>query len=122
MPEGEAVRLAADGVDNAVVVRKAERMVADLKSGRGLAEALTRLDDRLELAWRVRNAAAGVAGFRVALAGWLASLDARAFRQEQSAAHVLTTAVVLFNGVLVGFLVVGTFQVLVRIVNEGVLW
>ena len=37
-------------------------------------------------------------------------------------AQLVTTAVVLLNGTLVGALVVGTFEALISIVNTGVLW
>ena len=41
---------------------------------------------------------------------------------QQAAAQVITTALVLVNGTLVGSLVIGTFQALIAIVNTGVMW
>jgi hypothetical protein len=61
-------------------------------------------------------------GFRVAVGGWLESLEARAFRMEQAVAQMVTTGLVLMNGVMVGLMVLATFEVLIRILNEGVLW
>src|SRR5881396_2717633 len=72
--------------------------------------------------WRLTNASHSSKGFRAALNGWLEALDARAFQQQQAAAQLVTTAVVLLNGTLVGALVVGTFEALISIVNTGVMW
>ena len=60
--------------------------------------------------------------FLTALSGWLESLDAKAFQQEQAAAHVITTALVLVNGLFVGLLTAGTFQALISVIETGVLW
>jgi type II secretory pathway component PulF len=122
VPEGTAVRLAAESTDNARVQERAQQMQRDLESGRGLPAALRHLDDSRELSWRLGNTVAGGQVFSRALAGWLESLDARAFRQEQVSAQLFTTSILLVNGVLVGLVVVATFQVLLQIVNEGVLW
>jgi hypothetical protein len=49
-------------------------------------------------------------------------LNARAFQQEQATAHVLTTILVLFNGVVVGVMAAAVFQSLISIIREGLLW
>jgi hypothetical protein len=61
-------------------------------------------------------------GFLSALSGWIEALDAKAFQQEQAAAQLLTTGLVLFNGFLVGFLAVNVFLVLTTMIREGALW
>ena len=83
---------------------------------------MRRLDDDGEFHWRLTNASRSTHGFRAALNGWIEALDAKAFQQQQAAAQVITTAIVLVNGALVGALVVGTFQALIAIVNTGVMW
>ena len=42
--------------------------------------------------------------------------------QQQAAAHLVTTALVLVNGVLVALVVIGVFEALLSIINAGVLW
>ena len=80
------------------------------------------LDDSGEFHWRLANAIHGRDGFIAALRGWFEALDARAFQQEQAAAQTLTTALVLWNGFVIGVFVVGMFNVLTNIIEEGVLW
>jgi type II secretory pathway component PulF len=122
VPEERAVSLAAAGTANAVFRQRAERVAIELRAGRALPEALRSFDDKGELRWRLANASRSQQGFRAALNGWLEALDAKAFQQEQSAAHAITTAVVIGNGVLVGVLVVGIFQTLIAIIDAGILW
>ncbi|MDW8310478.1 MAG: type II secretion system F family protein, partial [Verrucomicrobiales bacterium] len=122
VPEVEAVTLAAETTRNAVFVRRAGRVREQLAGGVPLPEALQALDDSGELRWRVENARHGRSGFRAALAGWHEALDAKAFQLEQAAAHLATTALVLFNGALIGTLTVATFLVLIGIIGEAVLW
>ncbi len=122
VPEGRAVTLAAASAANSHFERRAERVVADLRVGAKLPEAMRRLDDTGEFRWRLTNASHSASGFRAALNGWLEALDAKAFQQQQAAAHVITTALVVLNGALVGLLVVGTFQAIIAIINLGVLW
>ena len=54
--------------------------------------------------------------------GWFEALDAKAFQQEQAAAQTLTTALVLWNGFVVGAFVIGMFNLLTNMVEEAVLW
>jgi len=122
VPEGQAVELAAAGTGNSVFHRRAARVTIDVARGAKLSEALGWIDDSGEFRWRLSNAGRSGDGFRAALNGWLEALDAKAFQQQQAAAHVVTTLLVLTNGVLVGALVVATFQSIVAIVNAGALW
>jgi len=122
LPEPRAVSLAAQGADNAVLTRAARRAVEELSAGVKLTEAVRHLDGSGELHWRLTNAAQGRMGFMAALRGWFESLDARAFQQEQAAAHLLTSLLVLWNGLVIGVFVIGMFNLLTGIVEEGVLW
>jgi type II secretory pathway component PulF len=122
VPEPRAVKLAAACTANLIFLRRAERIVDDLRTGRRLSEAMRRLEETGEFRWRLANAAQAANGFRAALSGWIEALDAKAFQQQQAAAHAATTALVLLNGLLVGALVVATFQSLIAIVNAGLLW
>ena len=121
-PEPEAVRLAADCSANSVFRHQADRAVNALAHGASLPDAVHLMDHAGELRWRLRNAVAAPGGFLRALQGWNESLDARAFQQEQAAAHGITTALVLWNGLFVGLITVAVFMFLVSIINEGALW
>lgn len=122
VPEAEAVTLAAETTNNAVFVRRAARVCEQLTAGVALPEALRAMDDSDELRWRLDNARHGRSGFRAALAGWHEALDAKAFQLEQAAAQTTTTALVLFNGAIIGALSVATFLLFIRVIEEGVLW
>lgn len=122
VPEQRAVQLAAEGADNLLFQKRAQRVAEQISSGVKLTEAVRALDDSGEFHWRLTNAQHGPQGFIVALRGWFESLDAKAFQQEQAAAQVLTTALVLWNGLVIGVFVIGMFNVLTNIIEEGVLW
>ena len=96
--------------------------IGALQAGQTLPEALKKLDDNGELHWRVSNAARAGRGFLAALTGWIEALDAKAFQQEQAAAQLVTTGLVLFNGVMVGLFAVGIFQILTTLIQEAALW
>jgi type IV pilus assembly protein PilC len=122
VPEAEAVALAADCTANKVFRQRAACVVDDLKRGLNLTRAVQAMDDSGEFGWRLKNALHGVGGFFQALAGWHESLDAKAFQQEQAAAHGITSALVLWSGVFVGSVVVSVFMFLVSLINAAVLW
>lgn len=122
VPERRAVQLAAESTANRVLIRQAQGITDNLTAGTNLIDALRRLDGRGELKWRFENAAKNQGGFASALAGWLEALDTRAFQHEQTAAQVLTTSLVVFNGVVVGTFMVVLFGFLVDIVKAGCAW
>lgn len=122
VPEETALGLAAAVTDNLLFQGRAGRAAADLRAGHNLAAALGRVDETGELRWRLANAAASPGGFRAGLDGWLEGLDARAFQQEQAVAQVVTTGIVLANGAVVGSLAVGTFMILISVIQAGILW
>ena len=122
VPESEAVALAADGTANTVFQRRAARAVENLRQGMNLTRAVEALDDTGEFAWRLANAAHGRTGFLQALAGWHESLDAKAFQQEQAAAHGITSALVLWSGLYVGAIAISAFTFLTSIINSSDLW
>jgi type II secretory pathway component PulF len=117
VPEAAALRLAASCTGNDLFGRRAELAVARLAGGEPLPEAVAALDDAGEFRWRLRNAPAGRAGFGPALRGWFESLDARAYQQEQAAAQLVTTALVVVNGVCVGCICAGLFGALVNLIE-----
>lgn len=122
VPEATALRLAADCTANEIFRRRADRAVGELAQGQTLAGAVHALDAAGEFRWRLTNAAQGHGGFVRALRGWLEALDARAFQQEQAAAHVLSTGMVVFNGVVVGCVCAAVFGLLTHLIEMGVLW
>jgi type II secretory pathway component PulF len=122
VPEEKALQLAGDSTANRVFQRRTNAAVAELRSGAPLTVALKRLDDSGQFQWRLANALHGRGGFLTALNGWLEALDAKAFQQEQAAAHTITTGLVLFNGLIVGTLISGIFLALIALIDAGVQW
>jgi type II secretory pathway component PulF len=122
VPESNAVRLAGDCAANEVFRRRAASVQAALAQGVRLTDAVRRLDDSGEFRWRLANAAHARGGFLRALTGWHEALDAKSFQQEQAAAHIVTSALVLANGVLVALVALAVFGALVSIIEAGVLW
>ena len=117
MPEAGAVRLAGECTANEICRRRAQRVIAALQSGARLQVAVRAFDDAGELQWRLSNAAHAQGGFLNALRGWHGALDARAFQQEESATHSLTSGLVILNGVVVGLIAIGMFGVLISILR-----
>jgi type II secretory pathway component PulF len=122
MPEPEAITLAADCTANRCFQDRAAIAVNNLGQGRSLTEAVQAMDDHGELRWRLTNAAHSRSGFLTALAGWHDALNAKAFQQQQAAAHAISTALLLFNGAFVAAIVITVFAFLISIINAGCLW
>ena len=122
VPEAEAVELAAESTANRGMEQRAEKALEDLSRGATLTEALSRIDEAGEFRWRLTNASHGQRGFVAALTGWHDALEAQAFQQEQTAAQLITTALVLLNGLVVGLIATGTFGALIAVIQQGVLW
>jgi len=87
-----------------------------------LTEAIQLIDETGEFRWRLANALHAHGGFLRALTGWHESLDAKAFQEEQAAAHTVTSGLVLANGLIVALVAIGVFSALISIINAGVLW
>ena len=122
VPEEQAVTLAAQCTDNEKFVRRGVLVADRLHEGMPLTDAVQAMDDTGEFRWRLANSAHGRGGFLAALTGWHDALDAKAYQLEQAASQVLTTAVVILNGCIVGLLAVGVFQMLTGVVWELSLW
>ena len=122
MPEPEAITLAASCTANQHFETRAATAVAALQQGQPLARAMEALDDQGEFRWRLTNAAHSKNSFLAALAGWHDALNAKAFQQQQAAAHAISTALVLVNGLFVAIVVISVFAFLISIINAGCLW
>jgi len=122
VPEEKALQLAGESTANRVFRRRTEAAVGELRAGTPLTVALQRLDDSGQFQWRLANALQSRGGFLTALNGWLEALDAKAFQQEQAAAHTITTGLVIFNGLIVGTLIAGIFLALIALIDAGVKW
>ena len=122
VPEEKAVIMAGESVANRAFLARAKRVVEELKRGVKLTDALQFMDDAGELRWRMANAARAAGLFRESLAGWLDTLDAKAFSQEQAVAHVITTACVLVNGCLLGLFTVSIFQCFIQLIDVASAW
>jgi len=112
VPEHEAVYMAASGTANQSFMRRAEQARDRLLNGAKLTEAIQSIDDTGEFRWRLTNAAAASGSFFKALKGWHETLDAMAFKQEQAAAQVISTALTLLNAVTVTVIALGIFQLI----------
>lgn len=121
VPEARAVRLAAESTANRVFKENAERVVLALESGTPLTTAVRHLDESGEFVWRLENAALANRRFAEGLASWHEALAAQAFQLEQAAAQVITSALVVMNGVLVALLAMFTFSILTAILSSS-LW
>jgi type II secretory pathway component PulF len=121
MPEAEAVRLAGDCTANEICRQRAYRIIASLQQGEKLDTAICAFDDNGEFRWRLANAAHAHGGFLKALNGWLEALDARAFQQEETATHALTSGLVIMNGVIVALIATALFSVLIAILDGSLL-
>lgn len=119
VPEPDAVRIAGDCTANEICRQRAARVLAALQHGAKLDDAVRVFDDSGEFHWRITNAAHARGGFLNALRGWHEALDAKAFQQEEATAHVVTTGIVILNGVLVGLVATAMFGLLVIIVKGG---
>jgi len=122
VPEHQAVGLAADSTASMTVRGCAEQVVEKLKQGVKLPDALRLLDNSGEFQWRMANALRRGKGFLQALAGWHEALDAKAFQQEQTAAQITTSGLVVINGLFVAALVCAVFLALVNLLNAVALW
>jgi len=115
--EPEAVRLAGDSTANEICHRRAGRVMAALARGIKLDDAVRGFDDSGEFHWRLTNATHARGGFLNALRGWHESLDAKAFQQEEAATHVLTSGLVILNGLVVALIATAMFGMLVMILK-----
>ncbi len=122
VPEAEAVTLAGESAANAIVRRRAEKIRAQLTQGARLPDAIRAIDDQGELQWRLANALQRGRGFLSALNGWHEALDSKAFQQEQTAAQLTTTGLVLFNGFIIACVVIGMFLPIIALINAATLW
>jgi type IV pilus assembly protein PilC len=120
VPEAEAVRLAGEATANEICRRRARRVIAALERGEKLDDAVRVFDDNGEFHWRLANAVHARGGFLDALRGWHAALDAKAFQQEETATHVMTSGMVILNGLVVGLIAIAMFGMLVMILRRMV--
>ncbi|HXI82853.1 MAG TPA: type II secretion system F family protein [Verrucomicrobiae bacterium] len=122
VPESEAVRLAARSTANYVFVTRSQRVIEHLQGGEKLTGAIRAVDDSGEFQWRLANAAHGPGGFLRSLQGWHDTLDAKAYQQEQAASQVLSTVLIILNGVLVSIVVLAIFQPIIALIQREALW
>src|SRR5580692_9445543 len=118
VPAAEAVRLAGESTANEICRRRARRVIAALQTGAKLAEAVRTFDDTGEFHWRLTNATHAHGGFLGALRGWHEALDAKAFQQEETATHALTSGLVILNGIVVGLIAIGMYGMLVMLLRQ----
>jgi type II secretory pathway component PulF len=121
VPEAEAVRLAGDSTANEICRRRAQRVITALENGTKLNDAVRMFDDTGEFHWRLANATHAQGGFLTALRGWHEALDAKAFQQEETATHAVTSGLVILNGLVVALIAIGMFGILIAILEGALL-
>ena len=82
-----------------------------------LDDAVRRFDDTGEFHWRLANAVHARGGFLDALRGWHEALDAKAFQQEETATHTITSGLVILNGLVVALIATAMFGILIAILK-----
>ncbi len=117
VPEMEAVQLAGDCTANALCQRQSQRVISGLKNGIKLDEAVRAFDETGEFHWRLANAIHAQNGFLGALRGWHEALAAKAFQQEETAAHIFTCGLIILNGALVALVATTLFWTLISILD-----
>jgi type II secretory pathway component PulF len=122
MEEAHAVHLAAEATANDVFIYRAKIVAERLRAGVPLPEALKAVERSSEFQWRWTTALRAGKDFFTALRGWHETLETRAFQQEQAAAHVITTGIVLLNGVIVGVIASAVFLIIISLIEAGTLW
>ena len=120
--EHDAIAFAAEATANNLIRKRAEKVNELLKNGVKLPDAICAVDETPEFQWRLSNALRRGGGFLRALTGWHEALDAKAFQLEQSAAQITTSALVIFNGLVVAGIVIAIFMALIDLVNQATLW
>ncbi len=118
VPESEAVRLAGDCTANEICRRRSQRVITALQQGTKLDDAVRAFDDGGEFHWRLTNATHGRGGFLRALRGWHEALDAKAFQQEETATHTITSGLVILNGLVVALIATAMFGLLIAVLNS----
>lgn len=121
LPEEKALRLAGDCTANWYFRERVENVIRQLHAGQKLTDAVEQLDDSVDFRWRLENAKHSPSGFRVALDGWLESLAIKACQQEQTSAQMITSVLVLLNGLLVGSIIVAVFMMITRLIEASTL-
>jgi type II secretory pathway component PulF len=121
VPELEAIRLAGESTANEICRRRARHVIAALEKGTKLDDAVRAFDDSGEFHWRLTNATHAHSGFLKALLGWHEALDAKAFQQEETATHAMTSGLVILNGLVVALIATAMFGILIAILNGALL-
>jgi type II secretory pathway component PulF len=117
VPEAEAVRLAGESTANVIGRHRARRVIAALGKGVKLDEAVRVFDDNGEFHWRLTNAVHARGGFMDALRGWHEALEAKAFQQEETATHAMTSGLVILNGLVVALIATAMFGILIAVLK-----
>lgn len=117
VPEAEAARLAGEATANEICRRRAWQVVAALERGVKLDDAVRAFDDNGEFHWRLTNAVHARSGFLDALRGWHEALDAKAFQQEETATHAMTSGLVILNGLVVALIATAMFGILITVLK-----
>lgn len=121
-PEQSALELAGDGTGNMVIAAKARRAMRHLSRGESLPRALSSFESEGQFSWRMSNALKSRGSFLKSLKGWHEALESEATRNEEAAAHMITSALIVLNGFVVGTMVIAVFLALNSVISQATLW
>ena len=93
-------------------------MIAALQQGAKLNDAVRTFDDNGEFHWRAHQRSTWAGGFLTALRGWHEALEAKAFQQEETATHALTSGLVILNGAVVALIATAMFGLLIAVLKS----
>ncbi len=122
VPEEKAVQFAADFTASRHFRHRSDRVIADLRNGVKLSEAVRHLDPAGEFRWRVAFAQFDQGRFVKALEGWHLTIEAAALKQEQIVAGATNLVMVLFNGTTVAVLGIAIFGSLIAVMDSVAPW
>lgn len=125
LQESEAVKLAAASTGDEWLKHQARRAGFLLSEGDSLPDVCALLFDRTgELAWRLRTSQTGDKGPGAldAIEGWCRYLEAGAYRDEQAAAQLGSTIMLLGAAVFVGLMAYALLHPLAQLVEGMSLW
>jgi type II secretory pathway component PulF len=122
VPEETAVSTAAHLSGGSFWQPRSDLVVADLREGIWLPEAVRHLDDSGEMQWRAQFSRAQLKPLLPALAGLHESLEAQAFRLERMACDSTNLLFILGCGAGVGVVCVVMFNLLISLMEGVMLW
>ncbi len=110
LPERKALELAGSSSANEIFEARVQLALAALQLGQSLPTALELLDPPREFAWRLANGLRRQGAATASFQGWFDALDAEADAQEQMAGDLISTFLVVLNGMIIALIIGAVMQ------------